>query len=80
MDHICCRAVSSQEDHPWKLFLNEANIEEVKIEKHQSAEANPQLSENHKAKETNADVHQERDEEAILEAESDQGELIRWHL
>ena len=68
VEHVYFRAVSSEEDHHLTPFLNEDNIEEADIDKYQSEETNPQVSENPKAEETNADAHQERDEEYILDA------------
>ena len=59
MDHVCCRAVSSPENHHWEPFLKEDNIEEAEIDKNKPVENNPQLSKNPKAKKTNADTHQE---------------------
>ena len=50
MEHVSCRAVSSQEDHHWETLLNEDKIEEAEIDKHRSAETNSQLSENPKIK------------------------------
>ena len=64
--------MSSHKDHHWEPFLNEGNDEESEIEKFQSADTTQQSSAESNIKELNTDENK-REEEAILEADSDKG-------
>ena len=68
--------MSSQEDRHWEPFLNEDDDEESNIDKLQSVETNQQSNAEPKVKELKTDAKHDKDEEAILENDSDQGELM----
>ena len=78
VQHVCCRAVNDNRDYSWEPFLNPSRDDESELkDKGGDDDVKEKIDVDN---EVNKNDNANKDQNVDLEADSDQGELIRWHL